>query len=175
MDILHASIIIEDTIKKIEQLRNMKFEETFNKIKEKCGSLLLRKKASLSPETFNTQLYNQTFDNIIVQMKERFMSFNNLEFVQLLNGKKFKSYNISFPQKAFQSLKINYRSYFDFPRLRSELCIAYSNKIFAKDNVEEILKYLLENKISECLKELYRLIILTLTIPISSASVERSF
>src|SRR5678815_1251507 len=88
--------------------------------------------------------------------------------------KKFKSYNISFPQKAFQSLKINYRSYFDFPGLRSELCIAYSNKIFAKDNVDEILKYLLENKISECLKELYRLIILTLTIPISSASVERS-
>ena len=67
--------------------------------------------------------------------------------------------------------------FFQFCRLRSELCIQYSHEQFAKNTVSELLKYnrLLESDLHTGLPEIHKLMNLVMTIPIATASVERSF
>ena len=69
-----------------------------------------------------------------------------LEIIELLDCNKFELYGVTFPAKAFESLKRSYSSFFEFPRLHSELSVLYSHKHFAKKNVAGLLKYLLENE-----------------------------
>lgn len=55
--------------------------------------------------------YNQIIETLFEQMETRFKSLQNLKFVELLNLKKYASYQKIFPTEAFESLK-NYYGFF---------------------------------------------------------------
>ena len=112
-----------------------------------------------------------------MQMKQRFKSVKDIEFVKLLDCKRFHQYeNITkFPERSFQSLQRSYSSHFDFACLRAELVVLYSHSHFCKNNVHELHKYMHEGQLYEGFREVNKLILLFLTIPYSTASVERSF
>ena len=132
MDIVHCSFIVESTMKKITQMRDTKFEEMWNFVTENYGEPVCKRKQTLSPKEKYSQLFHEIFDNILLQMKARFSSMEKLEFIELLDCSKFQLYDVTFPAKAFESLKRSYSSFFQFSRLHSELTVLYSHKHFCK-------------------------------------------
>ena len=179
MDILFCSCEVENTISKLEELRANKFYEIWNVVVSKCGLPTGRKvRCNLQPELQYKTLFLEIVDTIVMQMKQRFKSVKDIEFVELLDCKRFHQYeNITkFPERSFQSLQKSYSSRFDFACLRTELAVLYSHKHFRKNNVHELHKYMHEGQLYEGFREVNKLILLFLTIPYSTASaVERSF
>ena len=157
------------------QIRDEKFENIWLLTTEKFGEPECKRRQNLSAKEKYNKLFYEIFDKILIQMKQRFNSIEELFFVELLDCKKFKNYDVSFPIKAFETLKKSYHSFFDFPRLRSELSVLYSHEYFANKNISELLKHLVDNNMDKCLQEIYKLANLILTIPITTSSVERSF
>ena len=105
-------------------------------------------------------------------MEVRFGDFQQLEFSSLLDPAKFEHYRDNFPQKAMDILLTNY-PFFDPDRLSSELKYIYR----CPDkhvNPHQLLKYIVYNQLSTCLPELTKLLELILTIPVTTASSERS-
>ena len=61
------------------------------------------------------------------------------------------------------------------PRLHSELRVVYSMEDYMKKSVSELMEFINVNDLSDTMPELFRLFALILTIPSTTASVERSF
>ena len=178
MDILFCSGEVQNTLTKLEELRANKFNETWNVTVNKCGQPACRKsRDSLQPEMHYKALFLEIIDTIIMQMKTRFRSVKDIEFVELLDGKRFQHYNNSdrFSERPLQALQKSYSSHFNFSFLRSELTVLYSHDHFRKNNLEDLHKYMHERQLYEAFGEVHKLVLLVLTIPYSTASVERSF
>ena len=175
MDIVYCLFMVESTMQKIKQIRDAKFEEIWTFVTENYGEPVCKRKQTLSPKEKYSQEFHEIFDSILLQLEARFGSMEKLEFIELLDCNKFKQYDVNFPVKAFESLKKSYLGFFEFSRLRSELSALYSHEQFAKKNVAELLKYILESDLHTGLPEIYKLMNLVMTIPITTASVERSF
>ena len=138
MDILLCSCEVENTITKLEELRTNKFDEIWNVVVSKCGLPTRRKvRCNLQPELQYKTLFFEIIATIVTQMKQRFKSVKDIEFVKLLDCKRFHQYeNITkFPERSFQSLQKSYSFHFDFAGLRTE--VVY-NIIFDPDFVVEL-------------------------------------
>ena len=108
MDILFCSCEVENTISKLEELRANKFYEIWNVVVSKCGLPTGRKvRCNLQPELQYKTLFLEIIDTIVMQMKQRFKSVKDIEFVELLDCKRFHQYeNITkFSERSFQSLQ----------------------------------------------------------------------
>ena len=112
---------------------------------------------------------------IIEQLKVRYVSLEELKFIELLNFRKAEEYRKKFPVHALNSLKTVYGNYFDMRRLQSELCVVYSMEDYMKKSVSDLMEFINVNDLSDAMPELFRLCALILTIPSTTASVERSF
>ena len=162
MDILFCSCEVENTITKLEELRTNKFDEIWNVVVSKCGLPTRRKvRCNLQPELQYKTLFCEIIDTIVMQMKQRFKSVKDIEFVELLDCKRFHQYeNITkFPERSFQSLQRSYSSHFDFACLRTELAVLYSHNHFRKNNVHELHKYMHEGQLYEGFREVNKLIL----------------
>ena len=178
MDILFCSREVQNTINKLEEIRANKFEEIWNAVVCKCGQPSCHKsRVSLQPEMHYKALFLEIIDTIVMQMKQRFKLIKDFEFVELLDCKRFQQFNdlAQFPEQGLQSLRKSYSSRFNFSCLRSELAVSYSLDHFRKSNLEELHKYMHEGQFYEGFREVHKLVLLVLTIPYSTASVERSF
>ena len=74
----------------------------------KCGLPTRRKvQCNLQPELQYKKLFFEIIITIVMQMKQRFKSVKGIEFVELLDGKRFHQYeNITkFSERSFQSLQ----------------------------------------------------------------------
>ena len=104
MDILFCSCEVENTISKLEELRANKFYEIWNVVVSKCGLPTGRKvRCNLQPELQYKTLFFEIIDTIVMQMKQRFKSVKDIEFVEMLDCKRFHQYeNITkFPERSF--------------------------------------------------------------------------
>ena len=100
---------------KLEELRANKFYEIWNVVVSKCGLPTQRKvRCNLQLELQYKTLFLEIIDTIVMQMKQRFKSVKDIEFVELLDCKRFHQYeNITkFPERSFQSLEKSYSSLF---------------------------------------------------------------
>jgi hypothetical protein len=70
-------------------------------------------------------LYNDIFDNIVVQLQERFSSLTQLQFTSLLDPLKYEAYKTNFPVYAFEIPKQTHKDLFDFVLLKNELTVLY--------------------------------------------------
>jgi hypothetical protein len=120
-------------------------------------------------------LFYEIVDTITIQLADRYADFGQLEFLSLLNCEKYGQYVNNFPDSAFNSLKKSYGGYFEFPRLRTELTVIYSSEEFRNQPVFKLMGHLITSGLIEALPEASKLVNLILTIPATSASVERSF
>ena len=132
---------------------------------------------SVHPQQHYKMLYNEILVEIIEQLKVRYASLKELKFIELLNFKKTEEYRKKFPVHALNSLKTVYGNYFDMPRLQSKLrvCVVYSMEDYMNKSVSELMEFINVNNLSDAMPELFRLCVLILTIPSTTASVERSF
>lgn len=107
----------------------------------------------------------------------RFSEIGKLKFLELLHPRNFADFKNNFPEDCFTSLKVNYGTRFDFPRLRSELNVIYDDTEqlqFSVSTTADLHKHLTISELEEVFPEVFKLSILILTIPVTSASAELS-
>lgn len=125
-------------------------------------------------QTSYRRLFYEIIDQIQQQMNCRFDHLNDLKFLELCNFGAFKG--IPFPEDSFKSLFHHYGQYFDKALLRSELTVIYETDVIdTKTNAGELLTFLKQSNLENAYSEVLKLCELVLTIPATSASVERNF
>ena len=87
----------------------------------------------------------------------------------------FQKYRKKFPQTAFSSLAQSHGTLFDLPRLKTELTVMYAMTDFEGKSPADLHHFLWSKNLSESMGQLYALACLAVTIPVSTASVERTF
>lgn len=121
------------------------------------------------------QIFYEIIDTVSNQIEIRFSNMNKLKFFDLLKVNNFQNYSKLFPQELLNSLLEHY-NFFDPVQLKNELSVLYSDKILENSsNPFEMLEYVTNCELNLCMPELYKLLCLIVTIPVTSASVERSF
>nr|CAI5857137.1 unnamed protein product [Callosobruchus analis] len=122
------------------------------------------------------QIFAQIFDTIIVQLETRFADLSVLQFFDLVNCNNFSTFSKEFPNSLLDILIEQY-PIFDHISLKNELSVLYSDKdlLGGAKCAKNMLLFIFNNNLKSCLPELYKLLSLVLSIPVTSASVERSF
>nr|CAI5847007.1 unnamed protein product [Callosobruchus analis] len=122
------------------------------------------------------QIFAQIFVTIIVQLETRFADFSVLQFFDLVNCDNFSTFSKEFPNSLLDILIEQY-PIFDHISLKNELSVLYSDKdlLGGAKCAKDMLLFIFNNNLKFCLPELYKLLSLVLSIPVTSASVERSF
>nr|CAH7736708.1 unnamed protein product [Callosobruchus chinensis] len=122
------------------------------------------------------QIFNQIVDTIIVQLESRFADLGVLQFFDLVNFDKFTSFSRDFPNSLLDMLIEQY-PIFNQISLKNELSVLYSDRDLLGEakSAKDMLLFIFNNNLKPCLPELYKLLSLVVSIPATSASVERSF
>lgn len=121
------------------------------------------------------RLYCEILDTMTRHLTSRVSEIHKLEFLALLDFDSFAANSKSFPKSAHESLIKSYGRYFDSQILKTELSAIYGSSEFRKTTILELYKYLITSGLNSTLPEVTKLCALFLTIPATSASVERSF
>nr|CAI5828860.1 unnamed protein product [Callosobruchus analis] len=122
------------------------------------------------------QIFAQIFDTIIEQLETRFADLTVLQFFDLVNCDSFSTFSKEFPNSLVDILIEQY-PIFDHISLKNELSVLYSDKdlLGGAKCAKNMLLFIFNNNLKSCLPELYKLLSLVLSIPVTSAWVERSF
>lgn len=177
-DIVYSRDRLQALLLKLEDFRNN--DEYFNRIFENISlkqSETKRRKMSdiADPRLRYKQIFNEILDTVITQIKTRFSEIGKLNFFDLLKVNNFEIYAKTFPQELLEGLLKQY-TFFDSVQLKNELSVSYCDKILGESKTpSQMLKYITDSDLHLCMPELYKLICLIVTIPVTSASVERSF
>lgn len=119
-------------------------------------------------------LFFEILDSISMEMKVRFQDCDNLQFLGLVDTSKFDKYAKDFPFTTLENLQHCYPLIFNkIDRLKNELRLLHADEVNRSISTAECFKLCQENK--DVFEESYKLFALVLTIPSTSASVERSF
>lgn len=149
----------------------------FEKANEMTEIKNSRKYAALTKDAISLKykvLFYEILDHILMEMDIRFQDCDKLQFLSLGDPTKFEQYNLCFPSSAFETLFQFYGKIFTkSQRLKNELLLLYADESYRNVSMQHLLQNLSENK--DIFAEAYKLFSLILTIPSTSASVERSF
>lgn len=175
---------IQNLVQTIISYRND--EKYFSDIYDETVILLgippKRRKVTLSVSQDDVSLpykkiYNEIFDILRTQIEIRFKDLEKLSFCSLLDKTKFVSYHRKFPTEIFNTLIQTYKNFFDLEKLENELRVVYSDPSFLgnSENLLDYLSFIEENSLHDDIPQIYKLLCLILSLPATSASVERSF
>lgn len=180
-DIAYAKKRLISLVNTLQDFRSneIHFNDLYNKFFEDEESLPKKRKTTLNVPDLKQnykQLFVEIIDTIINQLNIRFSDLNKLEFFDLIKTENFQSYTKDFPETLFESLLKLY-SVFDRIALKNELITIYSDtELFpGSQTPTEMISFIYNNDLLSCLPEFYKLLTIIVTIPVTSASVERSF
>ncbi|XP_022160087.1 zinc finger MYM-type protein 1-like [Myzus persicae] len=175
LDILYCVKKIEETKCQLQNYRLNLFEKLWETVLSDKGDFELQRKIR-DPKTFYKVLFNEIFDNILTNLQARFGSLIKFEFLSLIDPSKYSNYTNEFPNSALENLQeSNFGEIFDFIRLRNELIVLYKSEEFLNTNPYDLVKKIKMNDLISAFQEVFKLGQLILTIPSTTASVERSF
>uniref|UniRef100_A0A3Q2DQ75 DUF4371 domain-containing protein n=1 Tax=Cyprinodon variegatus TaxID=28743 RepID=A0A3Q2DQ75_CYPVA len=143
----------------------------------KCGALGLTDGTDRhSARDERRHLFYNILDNISDQMKARFGHFDELAFLGLVDCAKFYEMSKHFDDTKLQSLS-KYAKFFYFVRLKADLIGLYSSKTVRDEckSPGQLLNFLAEKDLVVTVPEATKLLQLVLTVPATTASVERLF
>lgn len=144
-------------------------------------TLRRRKRTDDIPEADSStsfkRLFYEILDLIINQIELRFSNLSLLKFFHLLTVSKFDSFHRKFPHELLDSLMGSYPNFFNKEKLQRELEVFYSDpSIFGTSSqLGDITAFIYKNELIDDVPEIYKFLCLVLSIPATSASVERSF
>lgn len=162
---------VEQTIKNISKLRS---DETVYFCTNECKELLMNRDIGDNTISNFKRVAFEVLDTIIVQLKERFNDIDRLSFIDLLNQKMYSEYLKKCPKHLFQKLNETYPSIFNLPKLENELLVIYSCDIKHKLEPLKLFNYICDNELNDVFSETFKLLKLLFTIPVTTASSERS-
>ena len=180
MDIGFCCDQIRQTIDYVKNRRE-EFDSFYERFEHKCALLELAENFSpqntCSLKNNRKRLFYNILDDIIVQLQSRFGSFSNLDFVGLVNCSNFFQMSCEFDDKKLQSLLQTYAKFFDPVKLKADLSGLYSSQTVRNEcsNPSQLLSFLHRNDLIQTVPEATKLLKLVLTLPATTASVERSF
>lgn len=131
----------------------------------------IQKNDECSSSRYN-RLFSEILDTLMSNIKLRFKSQKDINFVSLLDTNNFLTFRKNFPQNLLAELKEPYASNFDILRL---LSVLYSSDEYEGKPLHEITHYMKLNNLDIVFTEVYKLAELILTFPSTTASAERSF
>jgi len=120
-------------------------------------------------------MFFNTLDNTSVQLKARFDHFRELAFLGLIDCTKCCEMSQHFDGIKLQSLS-NYARHFDFARLKADLIGMDNSQTIRKECKSpcQLPRFFSHNNLMQTVPEATKLLQLALTIPVATASVERS-
>lgn len=178
LDIAYCTKKVTEAKNKIQEIRQTGFSHILTVSQEDCKkepSFRGRNRTDEAVIPFYKRLFCEITDNILMQMNERFKSLENVEFVALLNHEMYSIYKNSFPETLLQQLNNCYGQMFDFVRLKNELSVFYDSKEFTNKPIFELVQFMRLHNFHLGMTEVYKLGTLILTIPSTTATVERTF
>jgi hypothetical protein len=120
-------------------------------------------------------IFFEILDTVINQIEIRFSDLEKLHFFDLLNVSKFPFYAKAFPDELIKSLLRQY-NFFDRDQLKNELLVVYGDELLGDSKTPaEMTKFIHDSGLQSCMPEFYKLLCVAVTLPVTSASVERSF
>ncbi|XP_036373211.1 uncharacterized protein si:ch211-89o9.6 isoform X2 [Megalops cyprinoides] len=151
-----------------------RFDQIYDETVQNTG-VPTGRKAHGDSRSHYRKLHDDILDNILNQVQNRFEDHKKLSFLSLLDPQQFTSFKTTFPETAFSSLTDSYGPHFDLPRLKTELSVMYSMVAFQGKSPSDLLLFLQRKGLCDSMYQLYALTCLVLTIPVTTASVERAF
>lgn len=177
-DIVRARNLLQTTLDKLREFRNGNdyFDTIYKKLditdmqsKRRKGCEMKDKQQQLR------QIFFEILDIIINQIQVRFSDIEKLHFFDLLNVSKFSSFAEHFPDALLKTLTKQY-NFFNEELLKNELIVLYGNNIVENcTSPHEMLKCFHDNDLQSCMPEVFKLLNVTVVLPVTSASTERSF
>ncbi|XP_055017683.1 zinc finger MYM-type protein 1-like [Boleophthalmus pectinirostris] len=177
LDVQFCMARVNEFCDTVERARD-KFSEIYEETVRISGGPSARRGQGATQDDLRAhyqRLHTSILDNILSQTRTRFQDHERLMFLSLLDPQHFQIYRKKFPQTAFSSLTQSHGSLFDLPRLKTELTVMYAMVDFEGRSPADLHDFLRSKNLSESLGQLYALACLAVTIPVSTASVERSF
>lgn len=156
-----------------QNIKNLQSVKKYNAIWEECVKMTGGNSNEVQYKRY-LQKYNLLIDRILSELDERFADLNKQSFLSLMDSSKFRVYCEQFPKELVDDL-CSRHSNFDKIKLSNELKVVYSKEEFAGKKVMMILEILMSDNLEDIFSETHRLIRLILTLPSTTASVERSF
>ena len=177
MDITQCSVRVTDTMRTLNAQRQ-NFDSVYSRFEEKCRDLQLvndTPRNGSSEIDLRRRLFYSILDNITVSMKTRFDNMGELSFLGLVDCTKFAEMKHNFAEAKLENLSTTYAKFFDLVRLRTDLIGLYSATMVQGMSPAQLLKFLSVHGLEGTVPEATKLLKLVLTIPATTASVERSF
>lgn len=130
--------------------------------------------ASSEKQTYS-QLFFEVLDTLMYQIKFRFESVSQIQFIKLLDSSSFLAFNKKFPDDLILNLKQIYSNHFDLARLKNELKVFYCLDELKNKSVQELISFMKTNYLDVVYEQVYKLTQLVLTFPSTIASSEKGF
>lgn len=160
-----------ESVKKCETaIRDLLDEACFERIFREAKTMAGGEKVDV--EVFRA-LYDAVLKKVVEELEKRFKDLGDYEYIGLLDNTKFTSNRLSFPTKLVKNLVKHHD--FEEAKLTNELTVLYSRDEFKGLSVLQILRLIIEKNFVQPFSETLKLAKLILTIPSTTASVERSF
>ncbi|GBN71107.1 hypothetical protein AVEN_228774-1 [Araneus ventricosus] len=157
--------------------------------KTRIDAALIRKQVNVFQQSYETSRkrkrenihVNRTVaarercDVITNQVKERFCFNSHYSAVSLLEAPKFQEYKKKFPTQILDQTTDVY-SMLQKDRLKTELGVIYRRSDFRNINgAISLLQFIIENNLQTTFSETYKLLLIIVTIPMTTAEAERCF
>uniref|UniRef100_A0A3P9K3W7 Zinc finger MYM-type protein 1 n=1 Tax=Oryzias latipes TaxID=8090 RepID=A0A3P9K3W7_ORYLA len=176
MDIEYCRARIRDTVAALERMR-LTFDSFCDRFEQKCSALGLTESGDRqSARCERKRLFCNILDDVNCQMKARFDHFGELAFLGLVDCAKFSEMSQHFDDTKLQSLT-KYAKFFDFVKLKADLVGLYGSETVRDEckSAGQLLNFLAQKDLIPTVPEAAKLLQLVLTVPATTASVERSF
>ncbi|GBM86439.1 hypothetical protein AVEN_108451-1 [Araneus ventricosus] len=145
----------------------------------------MKKKISASGETSRkrkrenihinrTVAAREICDVISNQVKERFCFISHYSAVSLLEAPKSQEYEKKFPTQILDQTTDAY-SMLQKDRLKTELGVIYRSDFRNMTGAISLLQFIIENNLQTTFSETYKLLLIIVTIPMTTAEAERCF
>lgn len=174
LDVQFCLARVKEFCDTIEQERG-RFREIYKSSECTADAPSAQRGPAQEPRTHYHQLHSKILDNILCQTQTRFQNHKKLMFLTLLDPQKFREYQKKFPHAAFSSLTQSHGTLSDLSQLKTELAVMYAMADFEGKSPTDLLDFLQQRNLSESMGQLYTFACLAVTIPVSTASVERTF
>lgn len=128
-----------------------------------------------NPSKTLTAEAKEVCDCIIVDIVDRYSSTKHLEASKLFEKKCFPIFKDKHPTKEI-ALTVEAYPMVDKEKLDAELKVFYCRSdIHEYSKLKDLLKFILENNLSEVFSEIMKLVKILLTIPMTTSEAERCF
>lgn len=161
----------------VSEIRNHKIDSLFEQAQTENGNQQAKRQRIELPES-NRIILKEYCDILIAQIKDRYQYTGHLAASSLFLPDMFQNYKKTFPQELFEETVTAY-PFINSAKLKSELTVIYNREDMCGNRdingILPLLLFIIKNNLKECLSEIYTLLEIICTTPMTTCECERCF